>query len=157
VQTNLDIQAVRHAALYLHRVLIQVVRLEYERTHGRIDSPATLWHLAVSDAQFAWLRPLSQWLVELDEAPETDSDNEVSASDVIAAAVRGLDHTDAVRGLEYSAAVRGELETLLSDPEWNQRYMQLLQEVPEVVIAHAKLQNELQRLPGDSGDAAMMS
>jgi hypothetical protein len=159
VQTNLDIQAVRHAALHLHRVLIEAVRLEYERAHGRVDNPSTLWQLVVYDPQFAWLKPLSQWLVELDEAPQSDSyeSPEPTASEVIQAAVRGLDHTKAVQGLEHSAAVRGELESLLSDPQWNEPYLQLLQAVPEVVLAHAKLQHELQRLPGDSREPALMS
>jgi hypothetical protein len=159
VQINHDIQAVRHAALHLHRVLIEALRLEYERSHGRVDNPSTLWQLVVYDPQFAWLKPLSQWLVELDDAPESESydGTELTASEVIAAAVRGLNHTNAVRGLEHSAAVRGELESLLSDPEWNEPYLQLLQAVPEVVLAHAKLQHELQRLPGDSREPALMS
>jgi hypothetical protein len=159
VQTNLDIQAVRHAALHLHRVLIDAVRLDYERTHGRVDNPSTLWQLVVYDPQFAWLKPLSQFLVELNEAPQSESyeATEITASEVIAAAVRGLDRTNAVRGLEHSAAVRGELESLLSDPQWNEPYTQFLQAVPEVVLAHAQLQHELQRLPGDPREPALMS
>ncbi|HET6339597.1 MAG TPA: hypothetical protein VFG30_40580 [Polyangiales bacterium] len=160
MQTNLDIQAVRHAALYLHRVLIQAVRLDYERTHGHVDNPTQLWQLVLTDPKFAWLRPLSQWIVELDDGPDADPEAQeakISASDVIAAAVRGLDHTAALDGLDHSAAVRGELETLLSNPEWNEPYLQLLQEVPEVVLAHAKLQHELQRLPSREPEPAMFS
>lgn len=149
MQNNLDIQAVRYAALHLHKVLIQAVRLDYERAHGHVGNPTHLWQLVVDDERFAWLRPLSQWLVTLDDEPdlanaETD---EVSRSEVFAAAVGGLDHTAGMRRLERSAAVRGELESLFSDPDWTQRYLQVLQEVPEAVIAHARLQRELQRLP----------
>jgi hypothetical protein len=155
VQTNHDIQAVRHAALYLHKVLIEAVRLDYERTHGRVENPTHLWQLVLYDEQFAWLRPLSQWLVTLDDESDLDAaePEEVSANDVIAAAVGGLDHTAAMKRLERSAAVRGELETLFSDPDWTQPYLQVLQEVPEAVLAHARLQQELQRLPAnDVGD-----
>jgi len=158
VQTNADIQAVRHAALYLHKVLIQAVRLDYERTHGHVENPTQLWQLLLTDPKFAWLRPLSQWIVALDDGPETDAEQvEMSANEVIAAAVRGLDHTAALEGLERSAAVRGELENLLTDPEWSEPYLQLLQEVPEVVLAHAKLQQELQRLPARDREPELLS
>lgn len=161
MHTNLDIEAVRRAALHLHRVLIQAVRLDYERANGRVGSPTDLWQLVAYDPQFAWLRPLSRWLVAMDDdgpIGQADAD-EVSASDVIAAAVRGLDQSDVMRSLNHSAAVRGELENVLSDPEWSQRYMQLLQDVPEVVLAHATLQRELQRLPAGSrwDEPALMS
>lgn len=158
MQTNVDIQAVRHAALYLHKVLIHAVRLDYERTYGHVENPTHLWQLVLTDPKFAWLRPLSQWLVALDDKAEAGAERaEPSASDVIAAAVRGLDHTKALDGLEHSAAVRGELEMLLSDPEWNAPYLQLLQQVPEVVLAHSKLQQQLQRLPSRDIEPEMLS
>jgi hypothetical protein len=159
VQTNHDIQAVRHAALYLHKVLIEAVRLDYERTHGRVDNPTHLWQLVLYDEQFAWLRPLSQWLVTLDDESDLDEaePEEVSPNDVIAAAVGGLDHTAAMKRLEHSAAVRGELETLFSDPDWTQPYLQVLQDVPEAVLAHARLQQELQRLPANEVGDELLS
>ena len=159
MQNNLDIQAVRHAALHLHKVLIQAVRLDYEQANGRVEHPTHLWQLVLNDEKFAWLRPLSQWLVTLDDEPdlanaETD---EVSRNDVFAAAVGGLDHTAGVRRLERSAAVRGELESLFSDPGWTQPYLQVLQDVPEAVIAHARLQHELQRLPASEVGDELLS
>jgi hypothetical protein len=159
VQTSLDIQAVRNAALYLHKVLIQAVRLDYERTHGRVENPTHLWQLVLTDPKFAWLRPLSQWLVALDDAPEAEEgeEPEVTAEDAIAAAVRGLDHSPALEKLEHSAAVRGQLESLFSDPDWMQPYLQVLQDVPEVVLAHAKLQQELQRLPSRTREPELLS
>jgi hypothetical protein len=159
VQNNLDIQAVRHAALHLHKVLIEAVRLDYEQAHGRVGHPTHLWQLVLNDQHFAWLRPLSRWLVTLDDEPglaaaETD---EVSPNAVMAAAVGGLDHTAGMRRLERSAAVRGELESLFSDPDWTQPYLQVLQDVPEAVIAHARLQHELQRLPANDASDALLS
>jgi hypothetical protein len=159
VQNNLDIQAVRHAALHLHKVLIQAVRLDYERAHGRVENPTHLWQLVLNAEHFAWLRPLSQWLVTLDDEPDlaTAEAGEVSRNDVIAAAVGGLDHTAGVRRLERSAAVRGELESLFTDPDWTQPYFQVLQEVPEAVIAHARLHRELQRLPASEVGDELLS
>lgn len=160
MQTSLDIQAVRDAALYLHKVLIQAVRLDYERTNGRVENPTQLWQLVLTDPQFAWLRPLSQWLVTLDDDDEPiadDGEPEVTASEAIAAAVRGLDHSAVLDELDHSAAVRGELESLFEDPEWTRPYLQVLQDVPEVVLAHARLQQELQRLPHRTKEPELLS
>ena len=116
------IETVRRAALHLHKVLFEALRVEHEREFGRIDNPAELLRLVAYDERFAWLRPLSRQLVAIDDQLAADAPD--------------------------PAAVRGEIERTLGAPEFEQRYIAHLQNTPEVVLAHASLQRELRSLAG---------
>jgi hypothetical protein len=58
---------VRLRLLRLHRALLDAERVEHERVHGPI-TPAAFLQLLIADPRFAWLRPLSEIIVGLDEA-----------------------------------------------------------------------------------------
>lgn len=58
----------RKALLALHRVLIGSERAVYERSAGAIPSAGAFLQLLTTDPWFAWLRPLSTLIVEIDEA-----------------------------------------------------------------------------------------
>src|SRR5688572_582872 len=59
--------ALRGRVLRLHKALIQTERRRYERTHGRIENEYQLLALLSNDPAFAWLRPLTVYIVELEE------------------------------------------------------------------------------------------
>jgi hypothetical protein len=57
-----------HAALVkLHKALLDSERQVYEKNIGRIQSPNHFFQLLTSDPFFAWLRPISQLIVAIDE------------------------------------------------------------------------------------------
>jgi hypothetical protein len=56
--------------LDLHKQLLDLVRADYEREHGPIGGPGPLLQLVTQDPAFAWLRPLSMLLVEMDDPTE---------------------------------------------------------------------------------------
>jgi hypothetical protein len=56
--------------LDLHKQLLDLVRADYEREHGPIGGPGPLLQLVTQDPAFAWLRPLSMLLVEMDDPDE---------------------------------------------------------------------------------------
>jgi len=58
---------IRLRLLRLHRALLDAERVEHERVHGPI-TPAAFLQLLIADPRFAWLRPLSEIIVGLDEA-----------------------------------------------------------------------------------------
>jgi hypothetical protein len=58
----------RNRLLQLHKVLLEDERRTYERVHGRIPSPGAFLQLLLSDSWFAWLRPVTGLVVEIDEA-----------------------------------------------------------------------------------------
>jgi hypothetical protein len=61
------------ALLAMHKELLETARIDYEREHGR-QTPAQMWNLLIGDPFFAWLRPLSGMVAQLDELLATETD-----------------------------------------------------------------------------------
>ena len=124
--------AARAALLDLHRRLLDAVRLEYERENGRVGN-AEMLQLVAYDPAFAWLRPVSELIVALDELQ----------------AMPDVTERDA-------AAVRVEIDSLLSRGEggFGERYFSALQSSPDLVLAHAALQGALAALPASRPEEA---
>jgi hypothetical protein len=109
----------RSALLGLHRALIASERIEYERLHGRVESSGEMLKLVTGDPWFAWLRPLSETIVRLDEMLDADEDNPEDLLQLITQ----------VRALIVNAASEGE---------FGRRYQAALQRDPNVVIEHGR-------------------
>jgi hypothetical protein len=124
--------AARAALLDLHRTLLEAVRLDYERENGRVGN-AEMLRLVAYDPAFAWLRPVSELIVALDELQ----------------AMPDVTERDA-------AAVRVEIDTLLSrgGAGFGERYFGALQSSPDLVLAHAALQGAIARLPASQPEKA---
>lgn len=60
--------ALRQTLLTLHKALLDSERTAYELVHGAIGSPAAFLQLLINDNWFAWLRPVTALLVQIDEA-----------------------------------------------------------------------------------------
>ncbi len=110
----------RLALLRLHKVLLDWERGGYERIHGR-QSSNDLLNALLNDPQFAWLRPMSQLIVRIDEilgekTPPMRNDVE---------------------------AVVSQVKALTSPNEtgnvYERRYDMVLQEDPDAVFAHRDL------------------
>jgi hypothetical protein len=108
--------AVRDALLRLHKALLESERVGYERAHTRIGSSQEFLRLALEDEWFAWLRPVSELIVQIDEVQ--DGDEPV---------------TD-----ERASALIERTRTLLTDGQapFGRRYHELLQRDPTVLVAH---------------------
>jgi hypothetical protein len=112
-----SLKDVRQALLRLHKTLLDWERAAYERIHGRQSSNALLDAL-LKDPQFAWLRPISQLVVRIDEMLE----------DEIPPGEKDLE------------AVLGHVRDLTTPNEagnaYEQRYFTALQDNPDAVFAH---------------------
>lgn len=131
-KTREQIAAARSALLDLHRTLLDAVRLEYERENGRVGN-AEMLRLVAFDPAFAWLRPVSELIVVLDELLAM---HEVTERD--------------------AAAVRFEVDSLFSsgDAGFGERYFTALQASPDLVLAHATLQGAIAALPASGPEDA---
>src|SRR5688572_17377752 len=118
----------RTRLLNLHKVLLDDARAAYEMDRGRIASNANLLQLVINDPWFAWLHPLSELVVRIDEtieadAPATESDG---------------------------AALVEQVERLLAPAEkgetFARRYFEALQRQPSVVLAHADVRRVLKNM-----------
>lgn len=81
-----SLQNAHKQLLELHRTLIAATRKDYEREHGPVENPYTLLSLVSNDPAFAWLRPLTTLLVEIDDLLEQEEMSTYLASAVRAAA-----------------------------------------------------------------------
>ena len=61
------LKTLRALLLRLHKALLDAERDGYERIHGRIASKGEFFQLVISDEWFEWLRPISQFIVQMDE------------------------------------------------------------------------------------------
>jgi hypothetical protein len=66
--TRQKLGAVRELLLQLHKALLDSERTQYEIVHGPLKSPAAFLQLLIGDEKFAWLRPTTLLIVQVDEA-----------------------------------------------------------------------------------------
>jgi hypothetical protein len=115
--------ALRQGLLLLHKALVNAERVAYERANGRVASSGALLQLVIHDPWFAWLRPVSELVVRVDEW--LDGDELPPPQDV--------------------EAFLTEVRTLLTPADlelgegigFGTAYFDLLQRDPDVVLAHA--------------------
>lgn len=114
------------ALLEFHKRIIEAARIEYEKVHGRFETSGEYLRILTTDEAFLWLRPISELILALDELGGMPT-----ATD------------------EDAAAVRLEVDRLLGSGEGgtSARYLPLLETTPDTVIALAKLQQIITRLP----------
>lgn len=121
------------ALLRLHKALLDSERLSYERIHGRVESNGQFLQLVLTDAWFAWLRPLSQSITKLEEFSEEDP----------------------IPSNDARAALRDSIQRLLTPSEegegFGRHYYNALQQVPDVGLAHAEVKALLRSLDTHGG------
>jgi hypothetical protein len=117
------LERARDALLHVHRALLEVERIRYERQHGRVEGSGAFLQLVVNDPWFYWLRPLSALIVQIDDWLDADP----PAPDASTVAEILL------------AQVRDRLRPDSEGADFQQRYHQLLQEEPTVAVAHAEV------------------
>jgi len=118
----------RKTLLHLHKTLLDWERAAYERIHGRTPA-GELLKVIMEDPQFAWLRPISELIVRIDETLEMEAPD--VPSDVAALVSRA----------------RSVVAPDESGTPYAQRYRAALQEYPDAVFAHRAVTNVLKDVP----------
>ena len=111
----------REALLHLHKTLVDSERVSYEQTMGAIQSPNHFLQLLTGDPWFAWLQPVSQLIVAMDEAIDA---KEPMPSELVEALVKQT-------RLLLVASETGE--------GFSKHYDDALQRDPDVVLAQAEV------------------
>lgn len=112
--------------LPLHRALIDVAKEDYAFAVAPVK-PAQLLQLLTDDPFFAWLKPVTSLIVDIDEMARTDFE----AEDVAAIADR-LDHL-------FGAKAEGAFSA---------QYIPMLQRSVDIAIGHVELRKAAARLRG---------
>ena len=123
-----ELKAFRQGLLRLHKMLLDLERVGYERARGRISNSYEFLQLVLKDPWFDWLHRLSELIVQIDESLDTrDSEHPVTDDD--------------------ASALLGRARALLSPAEegseFQKNYFLALQQSPDVVLLHAELMREL--------------
>lgn len=121
------LKEVRRGLLRLHKTLIDSERAAFERDRGAVSSSQLLQAL-LEDPFFAWLRPFSSLIIEIDEALAAKEPLDPGSA---------ADFIDRVRRLVQTEG--GGEET--GDPE--DRYDRVVRRDPDVLLAHVELSNRL--------------
>jgi len=119
VELKERLETVRQALLALHKTLVDSERVTYEQTVGPIRSPNQFLQLLTTDPWFAWLQPLSQLIVSMDEA---------------------LDGKEPLTAETVDAAIKEANKLLVASETgegFSHHYFDALQRDPNVVVAHA--------------------
>ena len=123
--TRGQLTKVRTVLLRLHKTLLDFEREGYERGRGKIENSYAFLQLVMSDPWFAWLRQLSELIVEMDE--------------LLAAKETPQDAT--------ALALMQQANLMLTPSEagsaFQQKYFVAMQQSPEVVLAHSEFANVL--------------
>lgn len=116
---------VRSALVDLHKQVLERERVDLERFQGRLSGSEFL-QIATDSLRLAWLLPLSELIVEIDEALDDATDTD-----------------------ETSNALLANVDALLVPPSpqtpFGRRYLGLLQRSPEVVLAHGAVVTALRQ------------
>ena len=120
-QIRTPLQELHSALLKLHKALLDSEKIVYEKSIGPIQSPNHFFQLLTNDPYFAWLRPISQLIVAIDE---TLDDKEPLTN-------------DSVDSLMRQAVFL--LVPAQSTGEFAERYVAALQRDPRVILAHAQV------------------
>jgi hypothetical protein len=111
--------------LRLHKTLLEMERQDFEKMFGRVTT-GELLQLVINHAQFAWLRMISELVVEIDETinreePATSAD------------------------FQQLIVQARRLFTSPENPEFKTKYQDALQREAEVVMAHSKVMELLRQ------------
>ena len=110
--------------LQLHKVLIDIEKLEFEKTHGEITSGQFL-NLLINDQSFNWLRNFSTMIVGVDEMLDLDDG-----------------YTELMIETHLSN-MRNLLNLVTHDEEFKEKYTHSLRTNPEIAVKHSELKKLL--------------
>ncbi|MGD1942323.1 MAG: hypothetical protein ACFB0G_13520 [Leptolyngbyaceae cyanobacterium] len=116
------LRTLRSLLLKLHKALLDAEQDSYERVHGPITSKGELFQLVISDEWFDWLRPISQFIVRIDETLSSKEPVSPNQLHVLLEASRDL------LPLESAA-----------DSETAVRYQRAVQNYPAIATMHAEM------------------
>lgn len=115
------VDTLRHAALDLHKAMIEEQRIVYERAHGRIGTSSEFLGLLLEHEEFEWIRALSALIAQLDEWCEEPGEG------------------GEARLGELLTALRLLLQREGPNTVFAQRYWEMIDSTPAVLVEHVKV------------------
>ena len=113
------LRRVSRALVRLHKALLDHERVQFERARGRIESSGEFLQLVLHDDWFAYLRPLSTLVVQIDELLDAEEATKEEAGALIAQARAMLKPSETGSEFErrYYAAIQRDPDTIFAQRE----------------------------------------
>ena len=124
------LKEIRPELLRLHKALLDSERIVYEQTHGPIVNSGEFFRLVIDDDAFSWLRPISKFIVQIDELLDLRKKDKIEPE---------------------SAAILLEKARLMIKPNENsltplgENYFQAIQRDPNIALMHADIAQKLRQ------------
>jgi hypothetical protein len=115
------LRELRILLLRLHKALLESERTTYEQVHGRIANNGEFFQLVIGHEWFDWLRPMSQFIAQIDEAVSAKQPMTLGDANALLANAQSL----------LTPAEQG--------PPAAQRYYQAIQRDPDIAFMHAEV------------------
>ncbi|MGB7488300.1 MAG: hypothetical protein WA901_19060 [Phormidesmis sp.] len=131
------LQQIRPDLLKLHKALLFSERVVYEQSHGPIANSGEFFRLVTEDDAFSWLRPISQFIVQVDELLDLRKKEKVEPE---------------------SAAILLEKARLMLKPNKDsltplgEKYFQAIQRDPNIALMHADIAEKLRDAAGEAAE-----
>ena len=100
-----QLNRVHEVLLRMHKALIEWEKRRYEGVHGTVGSPYVLLQLLINDQQFAWLRRMSELIVQIDEVVSAKEGVGEEAGEVLLEQVRRLIGEGSGEGGSFSGII----------------------------------------------------
>lgn len=127
------LRELRGMLLRLHKALLESERVVYEQFHGRIQSSNEFFQLVIGHEWFSWLRPISQFIVQIDEL--------LSSKEPVSS--------------EQANQLLEQAKTLLQPAKegttLEKRYYRAIQRDPDIALMHAEVSQLLNSSPEANG------
>jgi hypothetical protein len=133
VNAQAELKSIREILLSLHKALLDSERTAYELVHGKIGSSSEFLQLLISDSRFAWLRPVTTLIVQIDEALAAKNPPRESR--------------------EFEQLIQDTRALLSPSRETNEfwgRYHGAVQRDPGVAVLHKQMERQLADANGNS-------
>jgi hypothetical protein len=111
-----------HAGLLrVHKAVLDHERTRYERVNPPIEGPLKFLKLALEDPWFAWLRPVSELIVQIDEFVSAKEPTDPRQGEALLKQARDMltpDETGGPFARAYHRAVQESPEVAMAHGEW---------------------------------------
>lgn len=124
------LKEIRPELLRLHKALLDSEKIVYEQTNGPIVNNGEFFRLVIEDEAFSWLRPISKFIVQVDELLDLRKKDKVEPE---------------------NASILLEKARLMLKPNENaltplgERYFQAIQRDPNIALMHADIAQKLRK------------
>lgn len=118
------LKGLRQYLLRLHKLLLDLERVGYERARGPIGNSYEFLQLALKDPWFDWLHRLSEMIVQIDESLDVREGSALVTDDDAKALI---------------ARAKSLLSPSETGSEFQKNYFLAMQQSPDVVLLHSEL------------------